>query len=134
MTDWFANFLKTQDNLKTSETHVVSTEINIKKNQYDKDFDEFIEKEQKKDDNSTRNSDIEDLIKKIKDYRAEQATAKKLPLYCIFANSVIDDIVTYLPSTPEQLIKIKGFGKKTLEQYGETVLLYVNSFLEINLK
>ena len=110
MTDWFKEFIKAQENGATaiSDAPFFATE------------------------KSEKAQSTEELIKKIKDYRFSQAKARKLPLYCIFANSVIEDIAKFFPTEKMQLLSIKGFGKRKYEQYGEDIILMVKDFLQSN--
>jgi len=125
MSDWFGDFLKYGYN---------NDNIDIVFD-YDEDeapLNKFIPK--KKEHNPAPNAEkaIEELIKSLKDQRKIWADEKSLPLYCIFANSVIDDIAAYLPRSKEQLSCIKGIGKAKIEQYSERIIEIIQNFCEHN--
>lgn len=118
MSDWFGDFLKTQNNDKAREVPFL--------NSLPEENNEVLQEK------NIENDVILDLIKSLKDFRVKEANLKRVPLYCIFANSVIDEISLFLPATNDDLIKIKGLGKKKVEQYGEEILSIVLDFIKNN--
>ncbi len=137
MSDWFGDFLKYQEN--NVETDGLST-LSFTKNEPESIKNQknppitTIQKNQEKEKNLSKheNKEILELIKNLKDLRSREAHLKNLPLYCIFANSVIDDISNFLPTNKDDLIKIKGLGKKKIEQYGDEIIELVNNFIKNN--
>ncbi len=118
MTDWFGEFLKAQDSgVENAKQATPLLKENIINTQTTK---------------TTKKNEINKLIKELKDFRTREAHLRCLPLYCIFANSVIDDISTFLPTNKENLLKIKGMGKKKIEEYGDELIEIINNFLKNN--
>ena len=130
MTDWFGSFLKSQEN---------GVDVALQQTPFfDENNTQFEEtkiitdiKDIEANDN-VEDKTLEDLIKKLKEFRFAEAKKKSLPLYCIFANSVIEDIVTFLPTNKDDLVKIKGFGTKKSQQYGDEIINIVTNFLSEN--
>ena len=62
------------------------------------------------------------LSDKLKKYRKEKSDEKNIQPYRIFSNATLDDICTIPPQSIEELILIKGIGKKKIQDYGEDIL------------
>ena len=62
------------------------------------------------------------LVTVLKDYRRNKSTELGVPPYRIYSNNVLNEIASTRPCTQEMLLSIKGFGKKTYENYGEDIL------------
>ena len=57
------------------------------------------------------------LTQLLKKYRLEKSMEYNIPPFCVFHNRVIVSLVKYLPTTEENLIKIRGIGKDKCEKY-----------------
>jgi superfamily II DNA helicase RecQ len=44
------------------------------------------------------------------------------PAYTVFADATLAEIAAAMPSTPEQLRRVRGIGPAKLDQYGTAVL------------
>lgn len=64
----------------------------------------------------------------LKQYRTQQAAQK--PAYTIFTNAALDEIYATLPTTPEQLLSVKGIGPKKLEMFGTDILSIVSQYTD----
>jgi superfamily II DNA helicase RecQ len=75
-------------------------------------------------------SDIEhpELFGHLKDWRSRMAREKGLPPFQILHQRVLIQIAVNLPDNRMHLKKIKGVGKKTLENYGEDILALVADY------
>jgi ATP-dependent DNA helicase RecQ len=71
-----------------------------------------------------------DLFDILKNLRKEISTREKLPPYIIFHDATLKDLCDKLPHTKELLGKVKGFGERKLELYGEEVLLVVRAYMK----
>lgn len=73
---------------------------------------------------STDTGDIRypELYERIRQWRYEQATAKKLPAYMILQQKALIGIANSLPISGKELKNISGIGTKTLELYGKELL------------
>lgn len=74
----------------------------------------------------------EELYSRIAALRKEIVGKTNLPLYTVFSNNAIQNVCTYLPQTKEALLKVKGFGKVKVSQYGDEVLAFVREYCEGN--
>ena len=75
-------------------------------------------------------SDIEHpaLFGQLKDWRSRMAKEKGLPHFQILHQRALIQIAVNLPDSITHLKKIKGVGKKTLENYGEDLLALVADY------
>jgi ATP-dependent DNA helicase RecQ len=54
--------------------------------------------------------------------RTEWAREAKVPAYCIFPNTVLEELARARPRTPQSLAAIKGLGPAKIERYGRALL------------
>ena len=69
-----------------------------------------------------------DLYRKLVAWRLTEANERKIPLYNVAPNSVLADVATLLPGSPESLLTIRKLGKKTCENYGDDLLTIVSAY------
>ncbi len=72
------------------------------------------------------------LYTKIADMRRRISNENNLPPYLIFNNKTIQNVCSTLPGNKETLLKVKGFGKVTMEKYGDEVLSLVLDYCNEN--
>ena len=72
-----------------------------------------------------KNLELDDLYQKLKTWRKTQSDSENIPAFCVFSNSVLQEIVQKRPLTIIELGKIKGLGVKKIEKYGEDILQIV---------
>ncbi|CAB9530349.1 helicase PIF1 [Seminavis robusta] len=58
----------------------------------------------------------------LKQYRLLQSKALDKPPYTVFNNLALEEMYKNLPTTPEELLQVKGIGPKKLELYGDDIL------------
>jgi hypothetical protein len=77
-----------------------------------------------------KESDIEhpELFRQLKDWRSRMAKERGLAHYQILHQRVLIQVVVNLPDNKTHLKKIKGVGKKTLENYGDDILALVADY------
>lgn len=69
------------------------------------------------------------LRQDLKDYRMQQISDDDdKPLYTIFTNSALEGIYASLPTTMEELLKVKGIGPKKAQMYGKDILSIVSKY------
>ena len=76
-------------------------------------------KKPKRNKNMGHSGSNPELYEALITLRREIAEAKKVPLYIIFSNAVIEDIAEMKPVTKAEFIEIKGIGEKKYDLYGE---------------
>jgi len=59
--------------------------------------------------------EMEDLFAALKQWRRQQAEEEGLPVYCILSQKAIEGITKSHPQTQEELLSIKGIGKRPME-------------------
>ncbi|MCD4742778.1 MAG: HRDC domain-containing protein, partial [Desulfobacteraceae bacterium] len=77
-------------------------------------------------------SDIEhpELFQELKEWRASIAKEKNIAPFMVFHQQVLIQIVVCLPDNTKDLKKIKGVGKKIIENYGEELVDMVVNYRE----
>lgn len=69
-----------------------------------------------------------ELYQALRIWRAEKAEQANIPHYRILHQKIIIQISVTLPNTLDALAKIKGIGRRTLEQYGQELLAMVVAY------
>ncbi|MCK5312096.1 MAG: HRDC domain-containing protein, partial [Desulfobacteraceae bacterium] len=77
-------------------------------------------------------ADIEhpELFQILKDWRSSIAKEKNIAPFMVFHQQVLIQIVVGLPDNTKDLEKIKGVGKKTIENYGEEIVDIIVKYRE----
>lgn len=79
---------------------------------------------------TTTNSVHPLLYRELRALRDAICEEENKPIYLVAASSTIEEMVTYLPQTPEQLQQIKGFGPAKVKAYGDKFLEIINTYCE----
>lgn len=72
-------------------------------------------------------SSILKIKKELIAFRKEQSKKERIEPYIIFTNEQLDNLIQTLPRTKEDLIKVRGFGEKKVEKYGDMIISIINS-------
>ena len=67
-------------------------------------------------------SDFKDMLDVQQAAARHGAEEEGLPVYCILSQKAIEGITKSHPQTQEELLSIKGIGKRTMEKYGDILL------------
>lgn len=81
------------------------------------------------------NENIKDDNKKtiraeLKKYRLQKAKSLNYKPYFIFNDQTLEEILSIMPSTLDDLKKISGFGDKKIESYGQDIINIINESSE----
>jgi len=71
----------------------------------------------------------EELMIKLKQWRSEIATSKKVPAYVVFSDKVFEQIVSNKPLTHVDLRKVEGIGEIKAKQYGDDIIAIVQGYV-----
>ena len=71
----------------------------------------------------------QNLFDKLSAVRKEFAEGKKVPLYVIFHNSVLEELSYYMPTKREDFLEIKGVGEKKFDNYGDAFIKAIEEFM-----
>jgi superfamily II DNA helicase RecQ len=82
----------------------------------------LIDREIKEEKPKNKDLELDDLYQRLKTWRKTKAEEEKLPAFWIFTNTTLEEIVKKHPKTKEDLLKVKGFGQKKFEKYGQAIL------------
>ena len=66
--------------------------------------------------------ETQSLFDALRNWRAAEAKAQRIPPYVIFHDAVLRDIAAVRPVTVEELGQIKGVGASKMQRYGAAVL------------
>lgn len=77
--------------------------------------------------NKTGDDDYEKIYKLLKEYRNKTSTQECLKAYMVFNNEELTSLIESKPRNKEELLKVRGFGLKKVEKYGESILEIINS-------
>lgn len=69
---------------------------------------------------------VDNLIKKLKEYRTNMARVEKVSPYFIYNNATLEEIIKLNPKNKKELIKIRGFGPVKVEKYGDSIIDIMN--------
>lgn len=72
------------------------------------------------------------LYWQLKQLRDSISSRRELPLYLVASSKTIEELVTYLPLTEEDLERINGFGKVKVKNYGSEFLELIRNYCEEN--
>ena len=79
-----------------------------------------------------RNADIRHprLFLKLRAWRSERADELGRPAYGVLTQKALIGIVNELPTSGRELLRMPGFGKKSLEMFGREILAIVQEYLD----
>jgi hypothetical protein len=66
-----------------------------------------------------------DLLETLRTWRVNRAADRKVPVFMIAHNKALEEIATRKPRTEQQLLAVKGIGKRFVEVYGPEVLALI---------
>jgi DNA helicase II / ATP-dependent DNA helicase PcrA len=66
-----------------------------------------------------------ELEERLRAWRRERSSSDGVPAYIVFNDKTLADLAAVRPSSPEELLDIRGFGPAKLERYGDDVLAVV---------
>jgi predicted GIY-YIG superfamily endonuclease len=67
------------------------------------------------------------LLYRLKDYRQTRSAVEQIPLYCVFADTVLHSIARVRPATARDLHAIRGLTPEKCDQYGADILRLVQT-------
>jgi len=81
-----------------------------------------------------RNSDIKHpkLFRKLRAWRVTRAEELGRPVYGVLTQKALIGIVNELPVSGKDLLRMPGFGKKSLEMFGKEILAIVQEYIDDN--
>ena len=68
-----------------------------------------------------------DVYNVLKEYRLKTSRAEGIKPYLIFNNEEMETLIKANPKSKNELLKVKGFGEKKVERYGEDILKIINN-------
>ena len=81
-----------------------------------------------------RNADIRHprLFLKLRAWRSERADELGRPAYGVLTQKALIGITNELPTSGRELLRMPGFGKKSLEMFGKEILAIVQEYIDDN--
>ena len=79
-----------------------------------------------------RNADIRHprLFLKLRAWRSERADELGRPVYGVLTQKALIGITNELPTSGRELLRMPGFGKKSLEMFGKEILAIVQEYID----
>ena len=79
-----------------------------------------------------RNADIQHprLFHQLRVWRSKRADELGRPVYGVLTQKALIGIANELPTSGRELLRMPGFGKKSLEMFGKEILAIVEEYLE----
>jgi len=74
----------------------------------------------------------EELFATLRTLRKKIADEENVPPYVLFSDATLRDLCRYLPISEDEMLQIKGIGKRRLEQYGEVFMHTIQQWREEN--
>jgi len=71
-----------------------------------------------------------ELYEQLRSWRSALARERNVPAYIVLSQTALMGIVNLLPVDTTQLLRIPGFGKATLERYGNEILQIVHECIK----
>jgi ATP-dependent DNA helicase RecQ len=72
------------------------------------------------------------LVTSLKSLRTQLAREENVPAYIVLSDASLLDVALYLPTTPDQLRQIQGFGEVKIKKYGKQFCEAVASYCKDN--
>ena len=72
------------------------------------------------------NSNSTVLTNALKNWRMEKAKEADIPAYMVISNKTLDELVSTMPQTKDELESIKGLGPQKIAKFGEEILSIIN--------
>ncbi len=72
-----------------------------------------------------------DLFALLREWRKDKAEETELPAYCIMHQKTMISIANTVPTTPSELLAIKGVGKAFISKYGDEILALIKGEQEL---
>jgi superfamily II DNA helicase RecQ len=79
-----------------------------------------------------RNADIlhPQLFARLRSWRSQRAEELGRPVYGVLTQKSLIGITNSLPTSERELLRMPGFGRKTLEIFGQEILAIVSEYKE----
>lgn len=77
-------------------------------------------------------ADQSDLYNTLKRWRDMVCEETGLAIYMVANQATLKEIVTYLPHTKNDLLRISGFGKAKVEKYGDDIIDVIKDYCDLH--
>jgi superfamily II DNA helicase RecQ len=79
---------------------------------------------------SSNNDYSSEIVEEFKRFRSEISKKYKLyPVYTVFTNKMMYELIDQMPKNLEELSNINGFGTKRVETFGNELIEYINGLI-----
>ncbi|HEY5556057.1 HRDC domain-containing protein [Acetobacterium sp.] len=66
--------------------------------------------------------DNDKLVSKLKAFRLEKSREENIKAYCVFSDKHMQDLISKMPRSREELLGVSGFGPVKVEKYGDVII------------
>jgi hypothetical protein len=74
--------------------------------------------------------DLDTLREQLKKFRLETSRKENIRAYFVFNNEEMEGLIEKRPQSRDELLKVRGFGEKKVEKYGEGILEILKKRIE----
>ncbi|AFA48640.1 NERD domain-containing protein [Acetobacterium woodii] len=74
----------------------------------------------------------DELVSKLKDFRLKQSRAENTKAYCVFTDKQMQDLLSKMPKTTDELLGVTGFGPVKVEKYGVAIIDLLNAGMRLS--
>lgn len=64
----------------------------------------------------------DELVAKLKAFRLNQSRAENTKAYCVFTDKQMQELLSKMPKTMDELLGVTGFGPVKVEKYGAAII------------
>jgi len=68
------------------------------------------------------------IYRELREYRLQKSREEGIKPYYIYNNAQLEQIITLMPETIEELMQIKGFADIKCKKYGDAIINIVNKY------
>lgn len=70
-----------------------------------------------------------DIFRELRTYRWEISQLENVKPYFIYNDNQLKDLISKMPKTREELLKVSGFGEIKVEKYGADILEIIKKYI-----
>ncbi|WP_242849842.1 HRDC domain-containing protein [Clostridium sp. C8] len=103
--------------VEDGKTDYIKSNINIVKETYNKYISNKV------------NIEDTEIYKELKSFRLNKSRQENIKPYFIYNNEQLNDLISKMPLSNEELKKVSGFGDVKISKYGEDIINIIKKYL-----
>lgn len=110
------------DKVRNLQLNNVEKHVGLK----EKDIELSQDSTDSKQNEKSSNNEHSEVYELLREYRWNKSKEEGFKPYMVFNNEELNSLVEAKPKSKEELLKVKGFGPKKVEKYGDAILEILN--------